>query len=135
MERKRKFNDQVLLPRLEKIKNTLGTKAKEYSHQDDPFHNFNQVAAIENISPVKAAWAMMLKHFVSVQDMVHGRRAITKEALDEKIGDVMCYMVLIEGMLGENVVKSSGRWLEKMPLGELERNLKKDDGKMGRGGL
>lgn len=90
--------DSILLQRLEKIKTVLGNKAKEYSHEGDRFFNFRQAAKdLPSGCPKQALYGMMLKHWVSVQDLVFGR--LDASLADEKIGDMINYLILLEGLI------------------------------------
>ena len=52
---------------------------------------------------------MMLKHEVSVLDLVEWSESeptrITEELIDEKIGDNINYLILLEGMLKHRIKK------------------------------
>lgn len=94
----------VLNRRIEKIMNVLAKKAQEYSFSDDRLHNFKRAAAMQATTPEKALIGMLAKHMVSIMDMVddiqrgkyHGI-----PAWDEKIGDAVNYLLLLEGLIDE----------------------------------
>jgi len=98
MEKTSQF-DQVLKERLRKIEEILGKKAKEYAKNDDRYHNFNAAAQIGNTTPEKALLGMMMKHLVSVMDLIEDTNSATFELIDEKCGDLICYIILLEGMM------------------------------------
>jgi len=95
--------DEIVERRTQKIVETLTTKAKEYAADDDRFHNFNVAARIAGTTPEKALKGMMLKHIVSVFDLIEwsyideGRP--NEAIIDEKIGDTINYLILLEGMM------------------------------------
>ena len=91
--------DDLVDARIWKIKAVLGAKGAEYSAGDDRFHNFNLAAQIWGISPEEALWGMALKHLVSVIDLVEAPELATEERVDEKIGDMINYLILLEGLL------------------------------------
>ena len=93
--------DKLLNERIEKIIQVLGSKAKEYAHQGDRLHNFKVAARIDGVSAVKAAWGMAKKHLVSVIDIVNGDLPNNVEIVDEKIGDMVNYLILMEALLKE----------------------------------
>ena len=99
--------EAVLQSRLEKIKTVLGTKAKEYSSTNDRYHNFNVAGRMAGTTPEKALKGMMLKHEVSVLDLIEWSESeptkITEELIDEKIGDNINYLILLEGMLKQRI--------------------------------
>jgi len=92
--------DKLLDRRLALTKEVLANKSKEYS-TDDKFHNFKTAARVNGVTPAQALWGMTSKHLVSVMDLVNGIKKPTKELVDEKIGDMVNYLILLEGILNE----------------------------------
>jgi hypothetical protein len=92
------FQD-IVTRRMQQIDKVLNQKAKEYSHNDDRLFNFNTAARINGVSVREAIWGMGTKHLVSVLDLVTGRLYNTEEMVDEKIGDLINYLLLLEGAL------------------------------------
>jgi len=67
----------------------LTAKAAEYA-TDDRLHNFKAAAALQRETPVKALGGMMVKHTVSVYDLIHDHEAGADIPIDlwaEKITD------------------------------------------------
>lgn len=95
-----RFED-LLKRRLEKIEAVLGTKAKEYAMGGDRLHNFKTAAAMGQTTPEKALWGMAMKHLVSVTDLIEGRLKNTEAMADEKIGDLINYLILLEAVLND----------------------------------
>jgi len=95
--------DAIVKARLKKIQTVLVAKGKEYSSEDDRFHNFNVAGRIAGTTPEKALYGMMLKHEVSVLDLIEMAGTDTTELdegmIDEKIGDNINYLILLEGLL------------------------------------
>ena len=102
------FND-ILAQRLRKIQNVLGKKAEEYARGGDRFHNFRVAARIKNETPERALLGIWMKHIVSVLDLIDwiesSPEKITLELIDEKIGDNINYLILLEGLLMERLDK------------------------------
>lgn len=99
------FN-KVVATRVEKINAVLVKKAAEYSSDTDRLHNFKAAARMgnSNETPEQALWGMMRKHLVSVVDIVDNTSKWvfpTDELRDEKIGDSINYLVLLEALLIE----------------------------------
>jgi len=96
------FND-VLDQRCERMKKVLAKKAEEYANGESRYHNFEQAARKRNTSPEDALMGMKIKHDVAVDDLVQwaeeGSPKLTEAMIDEKIGDSINYLVLLEGML------------------------------------
>ncbi|MCP4127754.1 MAG: hypothetical protein GY753_11905 [Gammaproteobacteria bacterium] len=86
---------------MDSIKKVLGTKAGEYAHGGDRLHNFKVAAAVNDVPPEQALWGMATKHLVSVMDLVAGRLVARPEMVDEKIGDMINYLILLEAILKE----------------------------------
>jgi len=102
------FNN-VVNNRCHEIKRILTKKAGEYATDNDRFHNFHVAARIANTTPERALKGMMLKHEVSVADMIDWAEncpeKLTDEIIDEKVGDNIAYLILLEGMLKDRVAR------------------------------
>ena len=95
--------DQLVGERCGKIKAVLQSKAKEYVQGGDRFHNFKVAADIVGGSPEEALHGMMLKHIVSVLDLIKYPETRTKQMVDEKVGDNINYLILLEGIMLEGL--------------------------------
>ena len=93
--------DDLLKTRLEKITNTLMCKSKEYASDKDRFYHFKIAAEIQQTTPKKALWGMAVKHLVSVMNIVESDKPPTVDLIDEKVGDLINYLILLEGVLKE----------------------------------
>jgi hypothetical protein len=94
----------IVNSRCEKIQKVLVKKAAEYSSAEDRLHNFKVASRINDETPEKALWGMMTKHLVSILDIVAATRAGRRpsaELRDEKIGDAINYLILLEALLIE----------------------------------
>lgn len=103
------FNE-IVERRCDLIKNVLVKKGQEYANDDEVFHNFKNAANISfHSSHEKVAWEFMVKHLQSIKDIIEhvsidGANGYPKNPLiEEKIGDAINYLILIEGMLKERV--------------------------------
>lgn len=100
------FN-RVVERRVNLIRQILETKAAEYADPSDRFHNFNVAARIAATTPEKALMGMRLKHEVSVMDLVEcAHENLTVALIEEKIGDNINYLILLEGMLKTRITDS-----------------------------
>lgn len=100
-----KFNE-ILEARLTKIKATLAVKAGQYATVGDRLHNFKVAARRLNCTPERALIGMKEKHCVSVMDIVSALdEGIHQpiELIDEKIGDEINYLILLEALLKERL--------------------------------
>lgn len=94
------FN-QIVEQQCETIKKVLMKKAKEYASDDDRLYNFKAAARINNTTPLLALWGMATKHLVCVQDLITGKLKITPGVVDEKIGDLINYLILAKAEMIE----------------------------------
>ena len=88
----------MLKQRIENIYTVLGSKEKEYAKDGNRFHNFDLASRIEGNEPEQALWGMLLKHIVSVKDLVNNPNNANKYLINEKIGDFINYLILLEGI-------------------------------------
>ena len=98
------FADKLIEERLQKIKNTLQVKAKEYVRGDDRMHNFNVGSVINNSPREVVLHGFLLKHLISYFDMIDDisvGKIPTNEYVDEKIGDIINYLILLEMSIKE----------------------------------
>lgn len=96
--------DQILQTRVEKMIQVLGAKADEYATDRDRLHNFKRAGQLLNCSPERALIGMLTKHLVSILDIVDNVESGKKPTVglwDEKIGDVINYCVLLDGLVNE----------------------------------
>ena len=106
------FNE-VVSERIQQIESVLKSKADEYASGSDRFHNFNVAARVEGTTPEKALKGMMMKHIVSVFDLIDwvdsplNRKKITPAIINEKIGDNINYLILLEGLLRKRVLENN----------------------------
>ncbi len=82
------------------------TKGEEYALEGDRFHNFKQSSRMtletsDPRTPKQCLMGMLMKHLNSVQDLANGNLANTEGYVNEKIGDSIAYLLLLEGLLLE----------------------------------
>jgi hypothetical protein len=94
---------RLLELRVGKICATLDGKAKEYASNTDRLHNFKTSATEFGGTSAQNLWGFLKKHLVSIKDMVDGHRKPTAAAVDEKIGDAICYLILLEAIFKEEL--------------------------------
>ena len=97
------FNEIVAV-RMAWCNKTLCAKGDEYAREGDRLWNFKVAARKLNCHPAEALAGMMVKHTVSVDDIIDGlARGIVppKELVAEKIGDSINYLLLLEGLIEE----------------------------------
>ena len=93
------FNELVDY-RCAEIERVLAKKADEYA-RGDRLSNFKKAAEIQGIRPEQACVNFMMKHIVSIMDLVHDLddgKSPAESMLDEKIGDAINYLILLDGL-------------------------------------
>ena len=94
----------VLNTRLQKTRDTLDGKADEYSRGGDRLSNFKQIAHLLSCTPERALIGLISKHIVALVDFINDLDDGTVqpyERWDEKMGDIVAYMVLLDALIIE----------------------------------
>jgi hypothetical protein len=92
------FN-KVVEEQLDRIRNVLVKKAAEYNLDDDRLSVFKHAAALSEETPEQALYGFMLKHIISMTDMINSRQAYSEELWNEKLTDINNYIILLHGLL------------------------------------
>ena len=103
---KREEFDKLVEERINKIRETLIIKGKEYQRNDDVLHNFNRASSITGEVREKLMWGFALKHLVSFMDILDDcekSKFPSIETLEEKIGDLINYLILEEAAIKEKI--------------------------------
>lgn len=106
-----KHFDEVLEDRLRAIRLSLLIKGKEYHRNGDPLHNFNRGAKLSGQSREKVLWGFALKHHVSFLDMLDDMdkgKFPSEETVNEKIGDLINYLILCEASIKDKIKEEHG---------------------------
>lgn len=96
--------DKLLEKRIQKIKYVLASKAKEYA-TEDRLHNFKRAGEMLKCHPAKALQGFLAKHLVSINDLIDGinnDEISFLDVWDEKIGDAINYLILLEAIIRES---------------------------------
>jgi hypothetical protein len=81
----------------------LVKKADEYADDSDRLHNFKQAAHLEKRTVRQAISGMMVKHTVSVYDMMSAQDCPSLDIWDEKIIDHINYLILLRAAVVEEL--------------------------------
>lgn len=84
----------------------LVTKAEEYAPDEERLHNFIAAADLRNSTMMEVCAGFMLKHTVSVYDMIEYTqkgRLYPKELWEEKITDHINYLILLRAIVEEEI--------------------------------
>ena len=118
------FN-KVVSHRIETIQRVLAAKAEEYA-RGDRLSNFKRAASIQGITPEKALVGMKSKHDVALQDFINDLdtgKIQCYERWDEKIGDIINYLILLDGLVQERTSLNLLGELERHPRLPVEANV------------
>jgi hypothetical protein len=109
-----KFN-ALLKCRIALMRSVLAAKSEEYSTEQDKLHNFKRAGQMLQCTPEKALIGMWTKHIISILDIVDKIEEYDKshtpsvynevniELIEEKIGDAVNYLILLEALLKERL--------------------------------
>ena len=98
--------DILVQQRVQKVQQTLVIKGKEYRRNNDPLHNFRVGAIVSNTTEEKVLWGFALKHYISFLDIlndIENGNLPKEETVDEKIGDLINYLILCEASIKEKI--------------------------------
>lgn len=86
---------------LARISDVLAAKGEEYSLSGDRLEAFKKAANLQGETVKQALCGMLAKHVVSVYDMAMSENQFSAERWDEKLTDVMCYLLLLKAAIEE----------------------------------
>lgn len=95
-----RFND-ILDAQIKRVQDVLVVKAAEYANEDR-LANFKKVAQLRNQSLMQAIAGMMVKHTVSIYDMIDSDTSFEMDQWDEKLTDHINYLILLRAALMED---------------------------------
>ena len=98
--------DKIIEERINKIREVLLSKGKEYQRNDNVFHNFERGSNITGNSREKVMWGFALKHLISFMDILDDCEKYkypSIELLEEKVGDIINYLILEEASIKEQI--------------------------------
>jgi hypothetical protein len=84
---------------MERTKNVLKVKAREYARNNDRMHNFNKASIKKQITREQALDGMRLKHQISIDDInddIELGLTPIESVVTEKFGDRLTYDILEE---------------------------------------
>lgn len=119
----------IIEKQIEKCKELLISKGIEYHKDKDPLHNFNVGGAIIGKTPKEALAGYMMKHTISIYDMITSGEKYPIEKWEEKITDHINYLLIlkaciIEELNGDNKIDDIKRRLFKDTMNETEDKSK-----------
>lgn len=104
----------VVDERIQYIKDSLQTKGSEYAPGNDRLENFKTAGALLGQTPEMYLINLVTKHYVALTDFVRqleGGRLKDYPFWEEKIGDVINYMILLDALIIERRNEKAGQRL------------------------
>lgn len=98
---------KIFEERVETCRLVLIEKASEYATSKDRLHNFKKAAALNGVSVAEALWGMQTKHLISLADMVQDDYVFAQDVWDEKIGDALNYLFLLDAVIKDEKISLS----------------------------
>lgn len=92
-----RFND-ILDAQIKRVQDVLVVKAAEYANEDR-LANFRKAADLRNQNLMQAIAGMMVKHTVSIYDMIDSETSFPMDKWDEKLTDHINYLILLRAAL------------------------------------
>ena len=95
---------QILMEnRFKLTEQTLMRKGNEYSVTADRLDNFKRIALMTGSSPTAVLMGFAIKHIDSVIRLANNEASeeVSIDYIDEKIGDTISYLILLEALLNE----------------------------------
>lgn len=86
--------------RIKLIQSVLQKKGAEYANDKDVFHNFEEGTKMSfHDTREMVAWEYMMKHMISIKDMISSKSTFSEHTIREKFGDAINYLILMEAMM------------------------------------
>lgn len=87
----------------------LQSKRNEYANDTDVFQSFKQGIGISyQKTPEGVGWEYMSKHLESIKQIIRelDKETPSLEKVNEKFGDAINYLIIIEGMLKDRIAET-----------------------------
>lgn len=115
--------EKVLEKRIELTRKVLASKNKEYARGDDKLHNFKRGSARLKETPERYLMELNEKHLCSIMDMIDDLdkgQCANMAVWEEKIGDAVNYLILLEALLVERIDATCDREIQNQPAVEVD---------------
>lgn len=104
--------EDIFEQQVTKCRDVLTSKAKEYAKDYDRLHNFKVAADFIQGTPEQALWGFLVKHLVSLSDMIptsSSDEGYSTDLWDEKIGDSINYLILLRALVYDTAPQAQAR--------------------------
>ena len=93
--------ESLVSTRWQRQADVLVGKCGVYSRGGDRLSNFKDGAASRKITPQQYLLTLVTKHWVAINDMVDSGETPGQDWINEYLGDVINYMLLLEGLYAD----------------------------------
>lgn len=93
---------------IKRIRDTFDLKSKEYASVKDQFHNIKKAARRLDMTPEMVLRGFMEKHLTSLDDMILSNDVPSEDRVNEKIIDIIIYLILLMGIWHEKRQETNG---------------------------
>jgi hypothetical protein len=100
--------DQEVEKTLDRVRELLITKGKEYQRNNDPFHNFEVGASMTGKTREEVLYGFLLKHLISAQDIrndIANGTLPSREKVEEKWDDIITYFTIEKASILDRISK------------------------------
>jgi len=99
--------DGILQNRVLDLQEVLSIKGIQYADETDRLKNFKDAARFQGCEPEQALLGFVSKHVIALKDFIAQveDNQVPYHQWDEKIGDIIAYLVLLDALLKERGVK------------------------------
>lgn len=107
--------EQIVDKTLNRIKEIIIIKGKEYRRNNNPFHNFDEGSKRTGLIREKVLDGMLLKHEISISDIINDlEKGILPniDTVEEKFNDNLIYLILKKASI-----------IDKIEQDESNRNI------------
>lgn len=101
--------EEIIANTINELQELLLIKGKEYRRDNNPYHNFEIGAVIEQKTREEVLQGFLLKHLINVKDMRNDlKQGIfpTENKVNEKYNDILIYFMIEKAMMIENCKKT-----------------------------
>lgn len=109
---------------IDRAKAVLLEKNEGYNTNEDKLEGFKKSAALQKTTLRKALGGMMVKHTVSIYDLIESPEHTPMAVWDEKITDHINYLLLLKAVVSEEGLEYN---TSDAALAELREKLSSDD--------
>jgi hypothetical protein len=92
---------------LQEVLQMRNTKGKEYARSADRLANFKRIADEMGITPAQVAWVYLAKHLDGIKYRIQNGATESNETTHSRIIDALTYLLLIDGLLVEELEEES----------------------------